>query len=155
MSRKKKVTIITTALLALVLCSILIVPDHTNCQSPTILGNEEKADLIVADLVNQLGGLPKSGIDLAADQPVSQVSVYPVNNWEIETVTVGNTTSLLSSITDDDPVYAYTIDFRTFYPDGSQGRLRWSSWRYGLVVCPFVYAGDGPSGRLEILPDSG
>lgn len=149
MSKQKKIPIILIALLTLLLGPLLIFPDHTHCQLPIIVGNKEKADWIIADLVNQLGGLPKSKLDLAADQTAN---IYPVNNWEIESVAVGNTQSLLQSVTDDDPVYSYTIDFRTSYADGSQALLQWSSWRHGVVICPatILFSSDGPPGEIDV-----
>jgi hypothetical protein len=153
MSKRKKAVFTVSVLFVLVLGSVLLFPDHTNCDAPVILGNRGRADLIIADLISQTGGLPKPGVG-ATRRIVTKDNVHPVDDWEIERVHVGNTVSLLGSLTDDDPVFAYTIDFRAVYADGSQERLRWSSWRYGLVVCPFVLSGDGPSGSVEILPGS-
>lgn len=153
MSKRRKVVFTISMLLVLALGTVLIFPDHTNCDAPVFLGNRGKADLIIADLISQTGGLPKPGVG-AARRIVTKDNVHPVDDWEIERVHVGNTVSLLESITDDDPVYSYAIDLHAIYADGSQGRLRWSSWRYGLVVCPFVISGDGPPGSVEILPGS-
>lgn len=153
MSKRKKVVFTISVLFVLVLGSVLLFPDHTSCDAPIILGNQGKADLIIASLVNRLGGLPRPG-DSAMERLVVPDNVHLVDNWGIDRVNVGNTISLLGSITDDDPVYSYTIDFHAVYSDGSEGRLRWSSWRYGLVVCPFVFSGDGPPGSVEFLPGS-
>lgn len=155
MPRKKKTVFTVSLLLILFVSSVLLLPDHANCHEPLILSNRARADVIVAELVNQLGGLPRLEAG-STESSISQASVYPVDSWEIETFTVGNSTSLLASITDDDPVYSYSTEFLTVYTDGSEQRLRWSSWRYGLVVCPIVFiSGDGPPGKLEPATLSG
>lgn len=150
MSKVRKLVFAASMLFVLVLGYVILFPDHMNCDAPVVLGDQGKADLIIADLVTRAGGLPKPGAR-GMEREVSSDNVYAVDRWEIERVNAGNTTTLLGSITDDDPVYSYTIDFRAFYSDGSEGELRWSSWRYGLVLCPFAIAGDGPPGRLEII----
>lgn len=153
MPPNKKWIIPISVTLVLLLCFVLIVPDHTNCQSPLTLSNRQQADSVVADVVSRLGGLPRTGIGLTVAEPANQVDVFPVTDWEIEEVTVGNTVSLLGSITDDDPVYAYAIEFRAFYTDQRELRLHWSSWRYGIVICPVVLPlGNGPPGRLAVAP---
>ena len=90
-------------------------------------------------------------MSLAIDQSHPQANIYSVTDWDIEAVAVGNTNTLLDSLMDDDPVYSHTIDFRTYYTDGSEEQLRWSSWRYGIVVCPVVLLlGDGAPGEIDL-----
>lgn len=145
----KKVILLMVSMMLLV--AILTIPEHTNCPSPIILGNKDRVESVVAGLVNDVGGLPKEGVNL----PISSLSsarVHHVDDWEIEALTVGNTGTLWSSIRDDDPIYSSTIDLRASYTDGGERQLRWSSWRYGIVVCPFVFPlGDGSSGELSII----
>lgn len=147
----KKTIVMASVLLAMLLISLLAIPDHSNCRPFVMFGSEEKADLIIAGLINRLGGLPKSRLSLAIDQSHPQANIYSVTDWDIEAVAVGNTNTLLDSLMDDDPVYYYTIDFRTYYTDGSEELLRWSSWRYGIVVCPVVLlSGNGASGEIDL-----
>lgn len=109
--------------------------------------------IVIETLIRQSGGLPKSSVELLRGWrlPASTV-VYPVHNWTVEDVRIGNTASLWQSITDDDPNYFLQAEFDVQYADGSEARLRWRSWRYGLVFCPVVLGyGNGPPGSIEII----
>jgi hypothetical protein len=79
----------------------------------------------------------------------------PVKTWQILRVQTDNLFPLWESALDDDPVYSLTVDLDVEYANGVRARLRWSTWRYGLVLGPVVFSyGDGPPGRLMQLPDS-
>jgi hypothetical protein len=149
-SHKKQLILAAMLFLLLWPLTLLASSDHTDCRAPMVLRNRQVANLIVSDWLDRTGGLPGEGPDL--EESSTKVFHDPVHSWEVERLTVGNTQSLIASLRDDDPIYTYTIDFRVLYRDGSEQRFRLSSWRYGLVVCPFVLvSGDGPPGNLVML----
>jgi hypothetical protein len=149
---RHKLVYLVAIFLVLLLGTTLIFPDHGDCRAPVVLRNRQVANLIVSDWLDRTGGLPGEGPDL--EESSTKVFHDPVHSWEVERLTVGNTQSLIASLRDDDPIYTYTIDFRVLYTDGSEQRFRLASWRYGLVVCPFVLvSGDGPPGNLVRLHD--
>jgi hypothetical protein len=80
--------------------------------------------------------------------------IDPLRTWQIEGVRVANSFPLWASLLDDDPVYSLEVDLAVERADGNRARLRWSTWRYGLVVGPVVISyGDGPPGKLSRRPD--
>jgi hypothetical protein len=80
--------------------------------------------------------------------------VEPVRKWQIVRVQTANVFPWWQSVLDDDPVYSLEVDLEVEYSDGHQAHLRWSTWRYGLVLGPIVISyGDGPPGDLSRLPD--
>jgi hypothetical protein len=82
-------------------------------------------------------------------------SVDSVKSWQVLQVQTENLFPLWESVRDDDPVYSLTVDLEFEYANGQRSRLRWSTWRYGLVLGPVVFSyGDGPPGGLTQLADS-
>lgn len=150
MSHKKQLIAVTLLFLLLLPVTLLASLNSTDCRARLVLRNRQVANLIVSDWLDRTGELPSEGPDL--EESSTKVFHHPVHSWEVERLTVGNTQSLIASLRDDDPIYTYTIDFRVLYRDGGEQRFRLSSWRYGLVVCPFVLVpGDGPPGNLVML----
>jgi hypothetical protein len=94
-----------------------------------------------------------------SNDPNGMTSTYlqpidPLRTWQIEGVRVANSFPLWVSLLDDDPVYSLEVDLAVERADGNRARLRWSTWRSGLVVGPVVISyGDGPPGKLSRLPD--
>jgi hypothetical protein len=79
--------------------------------------------------------------------------IEPVRHWQIIRVQAENGFPLWESVLDDDPVHSLVVDLEVEYANGRQARLRWSTWRYGLVLGPVVVSyGDGPPGDLSLLP---
>ncbi|MCB0077154.1 MAG: hypothetical protein KDD73_06985 [Anaerolineales bacterium] len=109
---------------------------------------------IVADLVAELGGLPKQPLDLDRVEPRT-ATLYDVESWQIIRSTVRCSDSPWRTLTDDDPTYGHTIDIHVAYTDGASAVLRWESWRYGRALGPVVLgAGDGPRGTLRMVGES-
>lgn len=127
------------------------VAQSSGCSSPVFFGHNPHTSLAVASMIEEKGGLPKSSAEV---MPVANLAQHwsPVTSWHIEQVSVANLFPLWQSILDDDPIYGLDVDIRVEFADGDHGFLRWSTWRYGLVLCPAVLGyGDGPPGKLEII----
>lgn len=123
-----------------------------NCYSPFFVNtNYGLKPSSVDSLIHQTGGLPKSNSEVMDGLSLSpSARVYPVASWEIKNVTVSDSESLWNRVRDDDPTYNIEVEVQVRYADGSEGTLRWRTWRYGLLVCPLVVGyGDGPPGRSE------
>lgn len=154
---RKSLKVASVGVIMLVICATLALvtqPQSGNCESPLFIGAHYGPDaLSVASLIQRAGGLPKSNAEVKSGLNFSQaVSIYPVSRWEIEKVSVWDKQPLWNRISDDDPTYGIAVDLRVHYANGGRGVLRWNTWRYGLVLCPFVLGyGDGPPGRLELI----
>lgn len=152
---RKSLIIAGVGVVLLAICTALVrLPQSGYCRSPLFIGAHYGPDASsVASLIQQAGGLPKSNAEVKPGLNFSQaVSIYPVSRWEIEKVSVWDKQPLWNRISDDDPTYGIAVDLRVHYGDGGRGVLRWNTWRYGLVLCPFVLGyGDGPPGRIELI----
>lgn len=154
---RKSLKVASVGVSMLVICATLALvrqPQSGNCQSPLFIGAHYGPDASwVVSLVQQLGGLPKSSVEVSPELNLSQpVSIYPVVSWEILRVSVQDNQPLWNRIRDDDPTYGIAVDLRVHYADGSRSVLRWKTWRYGMVLCPVVLGyGDGPPGRIELI----
>lgn len=157
---RKKIVLTRTAFFLIVFSFIIIRPIRNSgrCDSPLIFFNytkQNRPEAIMDRVISELGGLPKTDIDVheALELLESNVSlpIYPVKEWSIKRSWVTydlNTNSLL----DDDPVYSRYFIVEVTYADGDTAVLQSSSWSYGHVFCPFVISmGIGPLGQLEIL----
>lgn len=153
----KKVVLGLSSIFAL-LFAFLMVQSSRNpeCKSPFILGylrNHNQPEEVANRFISDLGGLPKTDMDIheAVGLLESNVSlpVYPVQEWHILTSSAMN----LLPPPGSDSVYKHSFRMQVTYTDGDEAILQWSSWRYGFVACPFVIsAGTGPPGHLEIVP---
>lgn len=132
---------------------VLVFVPRDSCTSPFFIGWSISPGAAIESVVQQTGGLPKSNTELTPEMNLSSSEhIYVVDNWSIEQIRTSNTHSFWQSITDDDPVYGVNADVHVHYADGTQGVLRWNSWRYGLVLCPLVFNyGDGPTGAVEVI----
>ncbi len=123
-----------------------------SCQAPKILfdwSGQSQPNLIAEELIAQHGGLPKTGIDLSVSQ-TNKPQFYPVGLWHVPTSTA--TSNSFFWTVDDDPTYLHEFDIYVTYQDGDLAVIRWSSWRYGRLLCPFVISlGNGPPGRLDVI----
>ncbi len=108
----------------------------------------------LAAIVQQAGGLPTGRATLNADNLSfsSQAGISPAASWTVSGFTVVDHTPVQTRVLDDDPTYGVTFDVEVHYADGSTRVLRWTTWRYGLVLCPIVIPyGDGPPWKIEPL----
>lgn len=123
------------------------------CHAPIFLGIYDSPDSTLSSFIQTYGGLPKTNTDLAHVQDRSApVRIHPVMHWEVNSTQVHRPFSLWHAIRDDDPTYRISADIQVRYADGSESRLRWRSWRYGLAVCPIVVGmGDGPPGSIGVI----
>lgn len=157
----KRKAIVVAVALALAACAVLGVArlsQRGDCRSPLFVRAFAGPDASsVAALIAQAGGLPKSGAEvLPSVRLAPSVAIYPVAGWRVERVRVSDSLPLWESIRDDDPTYGIELDIRVEYADGERGTLRWSTWRYGLVLCPLVVGyGDGPPGRIDPMDSGG
>lgn len=129
-----------------------------DCRSPLFVQAFAGPDAAaVAALIQRAGGLPKSDAEvLPGGQLPAAVAVFPVAEWDITGVRAIDFRPPWESIRDDDPTYGVELDIRVEYTDGERGTLRWSTWRYGLLLCPLVVGyGDGPPGRIDPLEPGG
>lgn len=118
------------------------------CSSMALQSNPSRE---ATTLIQGLGGLPKvSGeLTLLTDFPGA---VYPESNWQVVRVVLENPFPTWQSIIDDDPNFGVQVDIQVDYRDGDKGLLRWETWRYGLLICPYLVSyGDGPPGRVEVI----
>jgi hypothetical protein len=107
------------------------------------------------DVIRLAGGLPRSGFEVSSTglDYWSARRVHPAASWRFQSVTVHGDQSLRYRLFDDDPTYGITVDTEIHYADGTRRVLRWITWRYGLVLCPFVIPyGDGPPWRVAPQP---
>lgn len=125
------------------------------CESPLIAfirSEERQPELIVNDLIAELGGLPKTDLDIyeARNSVKSVTAIYPVKDWSVELSRVARTPHL--ALFDDDPTYNQDFIIHVMFADGDTAVLHWSSWSYGIVACPFVISlGSGPPGVLQAI----
>lgn len=127
-------------------------PQDGKCQSPLFVGAHSNPGISsVTSMIQHLGGLPQSSMDLGSELSES-VNIYPVASWEIMKLSLWDDQPLLNRINDDDPTYGIAVDIQVHFADGHVGLLRWTAWRYGLMLCPIILTyGDGPPGRIELL----
>jgi len=154
-----KVILITLPALLLVI-AFFVVQKIRNpvCESPLILFVQSKnnqPEAITNRLVSELGGLPKTDMDVYEAQKLVDAGgmppVYSVNEWAIETSSVTN--SSFNTLFDDDPTYSHDFIIHVTYSDGDTAVLQWSSWSYGIVACPVLISlGSGSPGQLKIMP---
>ncbi len=94
--------------------------------------------------------LPRQQADLSmasSDSPA--VASARVVEWQTEFARLENTRSILFILLDDDPIYRLRANIRVVYEDGEESIVSWESWRYGLVLGPWVFSmGDGPPGFI-------
>lgn len=128
------------------------------CESPSILfiqSNNNQPEAITNRIISELGGLPKTDMDvyeaLKSVDTDHTPPIYPVNEWTIESSSVIN--SSFNTLFDDDPTYSHDFVIRVMYADGDTAMLQYSSWSYGIVACPILISmGSGPPGQLKIMP---
>lgn len=131
---------------------------NPTCESPLILfiqSNHNQPEAITNRIISELGGLPKTDMDVYDVQKSVDTDhtspIYPVNEWTIESSSVTN--SRLNALFDDDPTYSHDFVIRVMYADGDTAMLQYISWSYGIVACPILVSmGSGPPGQLKIMP---
>lgn len=99
----------------------------------------------VEERLQPSGGPPAYGSMAPGDAAsMDYQPLEPVKRWQIVRVRTRNTFPIWESVLDDDPVYSLVVDLDVEYANGRQGRLQWSTWRYGWVLGPLVVSyGDG------------
>jgi hypothetical protein len=145
-------------LVILPLAGLIQVLSSSHCRAPIFLNRNHhplgNPTPPLAAIIQQAGGLPRSAAEMNADDLTFslQTGVGPVASWRIMGLTVADSTPLHTRVLDDDPTYAITMDVEVHYADGSVSVLRWTTWRYGLVLCPIVIPyEDGPAWRIAPL----
>ena len=126
------------------------------CKSPLIFFTRSKnnqPEAITTELISELGGLPKSDMDVHKVQSLVDTNgmppIFPVREWHINSSSVVN--SDFSTIFDDDPTYGHDFMIDVTYADGETAVIQYSSWSYGIVACPLLISlGSGPPGQLRI-----
>ena len=157
MSKKASTSLITAVALLLLVAPIYLLNSNAQCNDPRFVNgtrHSQTPEALVAELIQQFGGLPKTNVDLSmvSDGRSHPELIYPLNEWEITHSSVSRGLSLWHDLFDDDPNYGIDAEVAVEYSDGTTQILRWSSWRYGLVICPFAFPrGDGPAGRIEVI----
>lgn len=128
------------------------------CESPLILfvqSNNNQPEAITNRIISELGGLPKTDMDVYEALKSVDIDhtppIYPVNEWNIASSSVIN--SRFNALFDDDPTYSHDFVIRVMYADGDTAMLQYTSWSYGIVACPILVSmGSGPPGQLKIMP---
>lgn len=94
--------------------------------------------------------LPRQQTDLSISPPNKPtVASTRVVDWQTEFARLENTRPILFILLDDDPIYRLRANIHVVYEDGAESIVSWESWRYGLVLGPWVFSmGDGPPGFI-------
>ncbi len=153
---KRAFSLLLAFVLIVLLCSIIQITRNPSCRSSVFTGGRQnKPDAIFENLISTLGGLPKTNSDFdLLKSNLSLSDIHPVMDWKIVSLITKNNQNVVSTITDDDPIYNFRSTVQISYEDGDSILLEWSSWHYGIVVCPFVISfGDGPAGTIA-FPDN-
>jgi len=97
----------------------------------------------IADIIEREGGLPKSDAMLSqCGTFLSPVSLYSVEQWGIEQITLENLHGPLGA---RNPAYQLVMEVRVQYADGDVALLRWTTWNNGYHIGPLVISqGIGP-----------
>ncbi|GIK55785.1 MAG: hypothetical protein HND44_02955 [Chloroflexi bacterium] len=117
-----------------------------------IRSKERQPEVIVNELITELGGLPKTDLNIyeVRNSVTSVAAVYPVKDWNVELSRAARTPHL--ALFDDDPTYNQDFIIHVMFVDGDTAVLHWSSWSYGIVACPVVISlGSGPPGVLQAI----
>jgi hypothetical protein len=144
------------ALVALLLLpGLLRVVNGRDCRNPYFIARNSPVQgnpiPPFADIIRQAGGLPRAGGEMDPDTFAfsSGAGIRPVTAYEIVYVRATDGQPLYTRALDDDPNYGLTVDVDITFADGTRRVMRWETWRYGLVLCPFVVPyGDGPPWRV-------
>lgn len=137
-------------------CIFLLATVNAQCQSPTFIGEYYGPERILSEVIQKNGGLPKADTEITIEMGTWEaVDVYPITDWRVAPPQVTSVTSILANLLDDDPTYSISANVNVQYADGSEGVLRWRSWRYGSALCPVlpvvIGRGDGPPGEIQVL----
>jgi hypothetical protein len=102
----------------------------------------------MADVVASEGGLPKSdAMLLQCGTFLSPVSLYPVEQWGIERITLENLHGPLGA---RNPAYQVVMEVRVQYEDGDVALLRWTTQNHGYHIGPLVISQEiGPPWEIS------
>lgn len=143
----KKVALLV-ALLVLVVVLVLVQQDNIYF-SHRALASDGIADLL-SKTDEKLPAQEANLTDLFPFDETNDVVFHKVTAWEVGTVQLDNTQHGLLSVFDDDPTYRLRVTVRVAFEDGSDALLSWESWRYGIVIGPWLFSGgDGPPGWIR------
>lgn len=147
--------------LLLLLLAFLFVQRSSNaeCESPLLLGyrrNHHRPEEIANRLISDLGGLPKTDMDvheaLELLEHGASLLIYPVQEWQILSSSAVNPMAATGNPFDSESLYNLNVTMQVTYADGYEAVLQWSSWSYGFVACPVIVStGTGPPGYLEVV----
>lgn len=146
---RRKIAIFGSAVLLVAALGLLLRKTDMLYTSHTDVVNDT-----LVDLLERMDGTfpnPDQQIDLheISSNPSPDTRLFKVANWHVEDIYLANTVSIGAAFLDDDPVYGLKADVQIVYEDGSQATVSWESWRYGIVLGPWVLSmGDGPPGYV-------
>lgn len=146
---KKKTAVLLFILMFVVAGAILI-------QTEMLYLSHEAAvnDTVVKLLVKNEHALPSQAVDLAMLNQYPDLTLNEITHWEAEQIELENTVPFFQAALDDDPIYRLQAELLVTFADGSQAKLAWQSWRYGLVIGPVVISlGDGPPGFITAVAE--
>lgn len=123
----------------------LPVPGAFGCDGPLML-TAHGPEAAISRFIEDTGGLPRGDWSLISNESPTA----PVASWSVQQVRVRNHQPTWFALLDDDPTYGVEADIAVDFADGTTATLHWSSWRYGLALCPVVIGmGDGPPGEFR------
>lgn len=153
MTRKRITTLCGLGIVLLALAAIGWSPYHYRrgkaLLTPILLGYcyasfQEQ----IADVIEREGGLPKSdAMLLQCGTFLPPVSLYPVEQWGIEQITLKNLHGPLGA---KNPTYQVVMEVRVQYKDGDMALLCWAARDYGYHMGPLAISqGIGPPWEIS------
>ncbi len=145
--------LITLAAIPLILPSSYIYKPGTLMPPLIIRDHQGSPQEWLARLLEQEGGLPKSDAALThSDMGIGfavATEKHPIENWEIEQITVSSPHGLLEGAIKGEMVYMISVDFRAHFTDGDCASFKWHTWRYGWFYGLLaIDSGGGPAGDI-------
>ncbi|MDW8325339.1 MAG: hypothetical protein RMK99_02130 [Anaerolineales bacterium] len=123
--------------LAIVVWSMAARQPDGSCLNPIIIGGQD------LDAANIASNISFPGAPYRATYPLFAQDTLTA--FRIANLRAKSETSVIDSLMDDDPTYILGVDLVTAPDDSSKPRV-WElrTWRYGIVLCPFVLDAGGP-----------
>ncbi len=107
-------------------------------------------EVVISEFMREYGGLPREDVDLL--NVPDNLQVDPVASWEVRQIEVRSYRKLWEWLVYGSGAYGIKAEIQVDYRDGTQRRLLWDSWRYGLAYGNLVICrGDGPPGYINVI----